>query len=81
MVFLCIYLSGVVAVMILWIFLKWFRPENKYEVANCLFSWIMVAIVISVYYDDWKLTRKIRKMSDEELLKEEEEDEEYEEVV
>lgn len=72
MVFLYIYLSGVVAVMILWIFLKWFRPETKYEVANCLFSWIMVVIVISVYYGDWKLKREIRKLSDEELLKEEE---------
>lgn len=74
MVFLYIYLSGIIAVMILWIFLKWFRPETKGEVANCLFSWIMVAIVISVYYSNWKLTRKVRKLSDEELLKEEDEE-------
>lgn len=71
MVFLYIYLSGIVAVMLLWIFIKWFRPETKSDVANCLFSWIMVAIVIWVYIDNWKLIRKVRKLSDEELLKEE----------
>lgn len=75
MVFLYIYLSGIIAVMILWIFLKWFRPETKSDVANCLFSWIMVAIVISVYYANWKLIREVRKMSDEELLKQEEDEE------
>lgn len=71
MVFLCIYLSGIIAVMILWIFIKWFRPETKSDVAGCLFSWILVAIVISVYIDSWKLMREVRKLSDEELLKEE----------
>lgn len=71
MVFLCIYLSGIIAVMILWIFIKWFRPTTKSEVANCLWSWILVAIVIWVYIDHWKLIRKVCKMSDEELLKEE----------
>lgn len=70
MVFLYIYLSGVVAVMILWIFLEWFRPKTKFDVAECLFSWIMVAIVISVYINNWKVIRKVRKLSDEELLKE-----------
>lgn len=77
MVFLYIYLSGVVAVMLLWIFIKWSRPAAKWEaIVDCLLSWITVAMVISVYIDSWILIRKVRKLSDEELLKEEEKDEE-----
>ncbi|WP_287385659.1 hypothetical protein [Lachnospira sp.] len=77
MVFLYIYLSGVVTVMILWIFIKWLRPAAKWEaIVDCLLSWITIGMIISVYIDSWKLTRKIRKMSDEELLKQEEKDEE-----
>ena len=76
-IFLYIYLSGAVAVMLLWIFIKWFRPAAKSEaIVDCLFSWITIAIVISVYYSHWKLIREVRKMSDEEILKELEEDEE-----
>ena len=72
MVFLYIYLSGVVAVMLLWIFIKWFRPASKSEaIVDCLFSWITIGIIISVYIDSWKLIREVRKLSDEELLKEE----------
>lgn len=73
MVFLCIYLSGIIAVMILWIFLKWFRPAAKSEaVVDCLFSWITIAIVIWVYIDSWKLIRETRKLSDEKLIRQNE---------
>lgn len=75
MVFLYIYLSGVIAVMLLWIFIKWFRPASKSEaITDCLFSWITIGIIIWVYIDSWKLIRKVRKMSDEELLKQDDED-------
>jgi hypothetical protein len=77
MVFLYIYLSGIIAVILLWIFIKWSRPVAKWEaIVDCLLSWITVAMGISVYIDSWILIRKVRKLSDEELLKEEEKDEE-----
>jgi len=75
MVFLYIYLSGIIAVMILWIFLKWTSPETNGGVSNCLWSWIMVAIVISVYINSWKTIREVRKLSDERLSKEEKDEE------
>ena len=75
MVLLYIYLSGIIAVMLLWIFIKWSRPASKSEaIADCLLSWITIGIIISVYIDSWKLIREVRKMSDEELLKEEDEE-------
>lgn len=68
MIFIGIYLLGVVVVLILFLFLKWCRPASAFEgIADCVFSWLTVAIVISVYYSDWKLRRKFRKLSDEEL--------------
>lgn len=77
MIFLYIYLSGIIAVILLWIFIKWSRPAAKWEaIVDCLLSWITVTMVISVYIDSWILIRKVRKLSDEELLKEEEKDEE-----
>lgn len=62
------YLLGIVVVLVLFLFLKWFRPASVFEgITNCVLSWLTVAIVISVYYSDWKLRRKFRKLSDEEL--------------
>ena len=76
MVFLYIYLPGIIAVILLWIFIKWSRPAAKWEaIVDCLLSWITVAMVISVYIDSWILIRKVRKLSDEELLKQEEDEE------
>lgn len=63
MVFLYIYLSGVFAVLMLFIFVKWLRPIRDELFwsfwAPLLLSWITVIIIVVVLCKSWEEERDI----------------------
>ena len=63
MICLYTYLSGIVLVLLLHIFVKWLRPKHWFDIQflilNCLFSWITIIVIVVVLYKGWKEERDI----------------------